>query len=256
MECIHIKSLEKYHPGYKDRTLQWAKIYINMADGDTEAEMIENEVDWARFVKMILLELRAQRPLPNKDSYWVRKGFDIKKRPISLTLQMLHNFIEIVTEMEETVTEPLRRVDKEKEEDKEKNKNNIYVDFEKSTLTNWNLFCDKNPTFSKIREISEKRRSYLKKRFLRDSFRGFDKILNAIKQQPFLTGENERKWVATFDWLIENDTNYLKVLELRYKNKSKDGDMKAADPDCQICAGTGWDQTGEGKTLCRCRLNR
>ena len=51
MNYIHIKNLEKYHPGYKDRTLQWAKIYINMAEGDPDTELIENEIDWARFIK-------------------------------------------------------------------------------------------------------------------------------------------------------------------------------------------------------------
>ena len=110
MEYIHVKSLEKYHPGYKDRTLQWAKIYINLADGDPDTELIDNEIDWARFIKLILLELRAQKPLPNSDSYWQRKGFDLKIRPMSLTIQMLHNFLEVVTDLGETVTNPLHRV--------------------------------------------------------------------------------------------------------------------------------------------------
>jgi len=113
MESIHIKSLEKYHPGYKDRTLQWAKIYFNMAKGDSDCEIIENEIDWGRLVRMILLELRNQKPLPNNDRYWLNNGFDIKRRPIELTLQSLHNFIEIVT-----VDEKLFHVDKDKDKDK------------------------------------------------------------------------------------------------------------------------------------------
>ena len=122
MEYIHVRNLEKYHPGYKDRTLQWAKIYINMASGDPDTELIENEIDWARLVKIILLELRAQKPLPNSDRFFEMKGFNLKDRPMSLTIQMLHNFLDIVTEMGETVTKPLRRVDKirvreDKEED-------------------------------------------------------------------------------------------------------------------------------------------
>lgn len=112
MQYVHVKNIDKYHPGYKDRTLQWAKIYINMAEGDPDTEMIENEIDWARFIKLILLELRSKKPLPNTDAYWMRKGFDVKVRPMALTIQMLHNFLDIVTETEETVTNPLRRVDK------------------------------------------------------------------------------------------------------------------------------------------------
>ena len=117
MKYVHIRSLEKYHPGYKDRSLQWAKIHFRMVQGDPDCDLIENEVDWARLIKMILLELQAQQPLPNSDAYWTRKGFDIKKRPMSLTLKMLHNFIE-------ECENPLRRVDKEVDKD---NKSKIVI---------------------------------------------------------------------------------------------------------------------------------
>jgi hypothetical protein len=33
---------------------------------------------------------------------------------------------------------------------------------------------------------------------------------------PFLRGEGPTGWCANFDWLVANDTNYLKVLEGRY----------------------------------------
>ena len=120
MEYIHVRNLEKYHPGYKDRTLQWAKIYINMADGDPDTELITSEIDWARLVKIILLELRAQKPLPNNDTYWNRKGFDLKSRPMSLTLKMLHNFIDTVTEESEVRYESVTQIREDKEQDKER----------------------------------------------------------------------------------------------------------------------------------------
>lgn len=94
----------------------------------------------------------------------------------------------------------------------------LYVDFEKSTLTTWNSFCENFPILPKIKEISEKRREKLKKRFEVKSFRNFPEIIAAIKEQPFCLGDNDRKWTVSFDWLIENDTNYLKVLELKYKS--------------------------------------
>lgn len=253
MEYIHIRSLDKYHPGYKDRTLQWAKIFINMADGDPDTELIENEIDWARLIKIILLELRAQKPLPNIDKFWIKKGFDIKKRSMSLTLQMLHNFIDTVTEdlkpCNESVTQS--REDKSRED---KDKNKIYSGFEEATLLTWNDFCIKKPLLSKIKEISEKRRLSLKKRFSRDSFK-MSEILAAAEKQSFLFGDNDRKWVFTFDWLIENDTNYLKVLELRYQKKTQ-SDIKAADPECRFCQGTGWVIADGGKKLCHCRINK
>lgn len=102
----------------------------------------------------------------------------------------------------------------------------IYVDWEQSTSNLWNSFCDKYPTLTKIKEISDDRRKNLKKRFTRESFRQFDKILVAIEEQPFLfkgnpNNEKHKDWRISFDWLIANDTNYLKVLEGKYKDKPK-----------------------------------
>ena len=128
MEYIHVRSLEKYHPGYKDRTLQWAKIYFKMVQGDPDCELIGNEIDWGRLIKLILLELQAKTPLPNIDKYWIKKGFDIKKRQMSLTIQMLHNFLDIVTENGEVRNESVTQIKsksnikKNEEEEKEANR--------------------------------------------------------------------------------------------------------------------------------------
>lgn len=95
---VHVRSLEKYHPGYKDRKLVWAKIYFDLVQGDPDFELLESEIDKWRYVAMICLELQHQAPLPNKTRYWQTKGFDLKKRPMSLTLQTLQKFVEVVTD--------------------------------------------------------------------------------------------------------------------------------------------------------------
>jgi len=117
MQYIHIKNLEKYHPTYKDRNLQWAKIYFKMVQGDPDCELIENEIDWGRFIKFILLELQAQQPIPLDEKYLTKKGFNLKIRPIQLTLNMLHNFVECDTQLSKVCG-----TDKDKEEDKDKEK--------------------------------------------------------------------------------------------------------------------------------------
>ena len=138
MRYIHIRNLEKYHPGYKDRTLQWAKIYFRMVQGDPDCELIKDEIDWARLLKIILLELEAQKPLPDVPEYWTRKGFNLRKRSMSLTIQVLHNFIEVLQDDVDVPTGP-RHVDKiknKKREDKDKDKDkdkDIYMEFVKLT---------------------------------------------------------------------------------------------------------------------------
>lgn len=119
---VHVKKLEDYHPKYKDRVLQWAKIYFKMVNGDPECELL-HEIDRGRLIVFILLELQAQKPVPLKELYLQRKGFDLKARPISLTLQMLHNFLDVTTENHDlstlSVIRERERIEKDKEEDKE-----------------------------------------------------------------------------------------------------------------------------------------
>lgn len=137
MDYIHVRSLEKYHPGYKDRQLSWGKIFINMVSGDPECEAL-CEIDFSRFVKMILLELRSQKPLPNNDTFWISKGFDIKKRPIELTLQMLHNFVVVVPDDSKTACIREEKI-REYKEDKIREEKEVF-DFEKI----WLLYPPKN----------------------------------------------------------------------------------------------------------------
>lgn len=107
-----------------------------MAAGDSDIELIDNEIDWARLVKMILLELRNQKPLPNSDKFWISKGFDIKKRPMSLTLNVLHNFLETVTGSVEMSTDSVPREDKIRVD-----KSNVRNVFKPPTLIDVQTYC-------------------------------------------------------------------------------------------------------------------
>lgn len=141
MKYIHVKNLEHFHPGYRDRKLQWAKIYFTMIQGDPETEML-HEIDRARLVSFILLELEAQQPIPLDKDYFLRKGFDLKIRPISVTIKLLHNFIELVDDKSKTcvIEKSKRRVDKESTyvtDNKKKYGDNVYLSGEEfQKLTN------------------------------------------------------------------------------------------------------------------------
>jgi hypothetical protein len=123
MNFIHVRNLEKFHPGYRDRQLHWAKIHFSIIQGDPDLELVESEIDRFRFVAMICLELEAKKPLPDTDKYWSSKGFNIKKRPMSLTLKMLQKFVDINTESriaaQEVVCIEESREEKKREEKKD-----------------------------------------------------------------------------------------------------------------------------------------
>lgn len=75
---------------------------------------------------------------------------------------------------------------------------------------------------NKIMSLSSKRRIKLISRIKNDNDynKRFIECLKKIKESDFLSGKNG-SWKATFDWLIENDTNYIKVLEDTYANPGK-----------------------------------
>jgi hypothetical protein len=81
---------------------------------------------------------------------------------------------------------------------------NPYVDL-------WNLFAQKYG-LSKIIKLSTKRLNKLKLRLNDDSF-DFPAIMLKISKSPFHKGEGGT-WKVDFDYIIENDNNFLKILEL------------------------------------------
>jgi len=116
MEYIHIKNLEKYNPGYKDRDLIWGKIYFTMVSGDPDCAMIEEEIDWSRLVKFILIELQTKKPIPINPIFLGKIGFNLKKRPIHLTLNALHKFVEVCNTSVTECNDMLPREEKRRED--------------------------------------------------------------------------------------------------------------------------------------------
>jgi len=81
-----------------------------------------------------------------------------------------------------------------------------YVDF-------WNLFAAEKGV-PRVRDITKKRRQKLKVRLSEKAF-DFCNILRMAGNSEFLLSHG---WFA-FDWIIENESNYFKMLEGNYQSK-------------------------------------
>ena len=110
--------------------------------------------------------------------------------------------------------------------DKETNKEKDILIEKPSTvvddITNhWN-------TLTKLPKITSMNASRLKKLKLRlkeDTFRdNWKDILDKLNTSAWHIGENDRGWVANFDWIITNDTNYVKILEAKKPAPAYDPD--------------------------------
>jgi len=73
---------------------------------------------------------------------------------------------------------------------------------------------------SKTKMLNTSRKKKIKLRYTENlnSIEKWEELFNIALSSPFLLGENEKGWKATFYWFIENDNNYLKVLEGNYKS--------------------------------------
>ena len=88
-------------------------------------------------------------------------------------------------------------------------------DFEDAYFDLWNLFADDFGK-PKIRGTTNSRKAKMKIRIKEKNFNFLDIILKAAKS-TFLKQGN----FFAFDWIIENDTNYMKILEGNYDNKKE-----------------------------------
>lgn len=96
----------------------------------------------------------------------------------------------------------------------------------KKVVDSFNEVAEKTVGISRVLKLTNKRKEKLKKRLDEIGEDEFIKAFDCIKESDFLQGKNSNGWRVSFDWLIENDTNAVKVLEGKYADKAvKNGDF-------------------------------
>lgn len=106
----------------------------------------------------------------------------------------------------------------EEKKDKEEEYNAQWASAAEST---WNSLAPSE--LVKIRTMTRKRVLGLSRRVLEGM--KLDEVLLKASKSDFLRGKNDRGWKMDFDWLISNDTNWVKVMEGKYDNKSAPDDQ-------------------------------
>jgi hypothetical protein len=124
-----------------------------------------------------------------------------------------------------------------------------------SFLEIWNANCGQLP---KVREITKSRERKIKSRVKAkpDFAKDFTDAVKHAASNAFLTGDNNRGWVASFDWMIANDTNHVAVLEGKYdaKPQAKSGRSNSERTGTTSGAGTKRNSgayTGDGTAAAR-----
>ena len=130
-----------------------------------------------------------------------------------LTIVNYQKFTLAEQQSDNRVTTECQQSNTNKNDKNDKNDNTINY---QAYLEEWNNSLD-----NKIKSLSSNRAAKIKTRVQENKsfFTDFCFSIQKIKESAFLKGDNDKKWIATFDWIIANDTNYIKVLEGNYKNR-------------------------------------
>jgi len=105
--------------------------------------------------------------------------------------------------------------EKEKEKDIELKKDIEYI-YEK-----FQEICTSLP---KPKKLTDTRNKAIKSRLKEYSKDDILDVLNKVQQSDFLSGRNS-EWIASFDWIFK-PSNFVKILEDNYVNKSKPNNSK------------------------------
>ena len=89
----------------------------------------------------------------------------------------------------------------------------------------WNETCK---GFNNVHTLSKSRKAKICVRVtemggVEKAMETIEKLFRKVSESKFLNGDNDRSWKASFDWLFENDKNWVKVIEGNYDNREHNG---------------------------------
>ncbi len=84
----------------------------------------------------------------------------------------------------------------------------------------FNTLC---PSFPRVISLGKTRRKHLQARWKQFNYdlSVFETAFKRVEASEFCKGKNDKNWKVSFDWLIQNDSNMVKVLEGKYDNRLK-----------------------------------
>ena len=89
----------------------------------------------------------------------------------------------------------------------------------------WNETCK---GFNNVHTLSKSRKAKISVRVtemggVEKAMETIEKLFREVSESNFHNGDNDRSWKASFDWLFENDKNWVKVMEGNYDNREQNG---------------------------------
>lgn len=192
---------------------------------DTEIETVEIAMDYFIKFKLVKFDKDETIILPgvqqligsatDSDSAKRQKRYRERKKE-----EALQSVTENVTQRNASVTNnnesKRKRIDKDKDKELEKEREDINNSCEQVAK----IYAALCPSLPPLEILSDSIKTDLIESIEKYGLDKFDLLFKKAEASSFLKGENERKWVASFDWLINAD-NIAKVLNGKFDNKAK-----------------------------------
>lgn len=195
----------------------------------SHAEIAQKTGVTPRQVRSVLADLKKSGELVTKSS---RQGTIItvvkwKKYQAGVMESVTKTGSNLSGTCQENVNE-MSTIKKERKKEGKKERNTLVVSGRptpEQIITVWNLVSlENNLKLPRAKALNPKRITAIKSSISEyeemqklDDWKNYFVKINGI---PFLTGNNDRRWRADFDWVI-NKNNLLKVVEGRYDTLSK-----------------------------------
>ncbi len=109
----------------------------------------------------------------------------------------------------------------------------------------YNSICTKLP---KVRAITDKRKSDVEKLYKKYDLSTFKEAFRVANESAFLTGDNDRGWKASFDFITRED-KFIAILEGKYNSKKKSTRGKFGESDDEKYGNTGKEKLYASKSF-------
>jgi hypothetical protein len=160
----------------------------------------------------------SEKFIDNLQQLYSRRG----QTPYTKTelLSKLHTFNPLTRENDNICLQSKVKESKGKESRVEYNTPSLSVETDLSPILNyWN----QHSFLADITAITEKRSKMLKARIKEHSMDAIYKAIDNVGKSSFLRGQNDKGWMASFDWVFLPN-NFIKVLEGNYNEVKKSND--------------------------------
>lgn len=87
------------------------------------------------------------------------------------------------------------------------------------------LYHENCKAFPKVFKLSDSRKTKIRIRLeeMKNDYSILETIFKKMGESKFLQGDNKTGWKASFDWLFENEKNWVKVIEGNYESNQAPG---------------------------------